>query len=73
SKVFLFKFDGAGSVAGRYWPRVYGDDTSILTAERIVVASDGGIYVGGRSLGGGARDVYVMRLDPTGAVSWTRN
>jgi uncharacterized delta-60 repeat protein len=67
---WVMKLDGTGALS---WQKAYGgaQDDSILD---ILPTSDGGSLAVGwtRSWGGGAQDLWALKLDASGAVTWAR-
>jgi len=68
--VWVLKLDSAGNVA---WQKTYGGD-SVDFAYSIQQTSDGGYIVAGEtwSFGPGNYDVWVLKLDSDGNVTWQR-
>jgi hypothetical protein len=68
--MFVVKLDSSGNVQ---WTKTiggsYGDE-----ANSIIQSSDGGYVVAGRteSFGAGGWDIYVVKLDASGNVQWTK-
>jgi hypothetical protein len=53
------------------WARTYGGPAD-ETANEVLVTSDGGFLISGAtaSFGAGGSDAWVLKLDPSGTVSW---
>lgn len=70
SDVYVVKLDGSGTLQ---WTRTVGG-AGIDAGYSIVQISDGGLAVAGwtYSYGAGGSDVYVVKLDGSGTVLWTR-
>ncbi len=68
--LYAVKFDSSGTVV---WTRTVGG-TGTDEARSIVQTSDNGYAIAGfsNSYGAGGYDVYIVKLDSTGTVSWTR-
>ncbi len=68
--VYIVKLDNTGNVS---WTRTVGGSGDEW-ARSIVQTTDGGYVVAGHanSYGAGGSDVYIIKLDNTGNVSWTR-
>jgi hypothetical protein len=68
--IYVVKLDASGNVQ---WTKTiggsYGDE-----ANSIIQSSDGGYVVAGytSSFGAGGRDIYVVKLDASGNVQWTK-
>ncbi len=62
--------DGSGSVS---WAKTIGGTGSDI-GYSIAQTSDGGYVIGGRtdSYGAGGYDFYVVKLDGSGNLSWTK-
>jgi hypothetical protein len=67
---YAVKLDSAG---GLQWARAFGGQ-SIDYAESIIQTFDGGYAVGGLtySFGAGGMDAYIVRLDSSGNLLWSR-
>ena len=75
SDAFVAKFTGDGSLQ---WTRLLGGE-SADRASAIAAAADGSVYLAGTAGGGfegklsqGADDAFLAKLDPNGALIWTR-
>ena len=68
--IWLLKLDSSGAVV---WERTYGGSDSDV-AYSIVATSDGGYAVAGytKSKGAGSFDIWLLKLDSSGAVLWER-
>jgi hypothetical protein len=68
--VYVVKLDGSGNIQ---WTRTIGG-VSDDRGYSIIRTSDGGYAVAGttKSFGAGYRDVYVVKLDGSGNIQWTR-
>jgi len=68
--VYIIKLDNMGNVS---WTRTVGGSSNDYGSS-IVQTTDGGFVVAGitNSYGAGNQDVYIIKLDNTGNVSWTR-
>ncbi|MBK5284855.1 MAG: T9SS type A sorting domain-containing protein [Bacteroidia bacterium] len=68
--VFVIKFDGSGNIQ---WSKTFGGSNSD-GGNDIVQTSDGGYAIGGytQSFGAGGTDAYVIKLDSTGSMQWTK-
>jgi hypothetical protein len=68
--MYLVKLDSSGNVV---WTKTIGG-SSRDEAYSIVQSSDGGYVVAGytRSFGAGEDDFYVVKLDSSGNVVWTK-
>jgi uncharacterized delta-60 repeat protein len=67
---YVVKLDGSGNVV---WTKTIGGSNSDV-ANSIVQSSDGGYVVAGETLSFGAsgRDIYVVKLDSSGNIVWTK-
>jgi uncharacterized delta-60 repeat protein len=67
---WVLKLNSTGGVT---WQKTYGGTNSDL-AESVQQTSDGGYIVAGmtRSFGGGSYDIWVLKLNSTGGVSWQK-
>ncbi len=70
SDIYLVKISSIGDVE---WTRTIGGPNNDH-AQSIIQATDGGYAIVGwtNSFGAGAQDVYVVKVDQTGTVQWTR-
>jgi hypothetical protein len=70
SDVYVVKLDGSGNIQ---WTRTIGGRISD-EGNSIIQTSDGGYAVAGwsASFGAGSGDVYVLKLDGSGNLQWTR-
>lgn len=70
SDVYIIKIDALGNVN---WSAAYGG-SSYDQCERIRQTSDGGYIVLGftQSFGAGDRDIYLLKLDSSGNLMWTK-
>ena len=70
SDFWVLKLDSSGNIT---WQKTYGG-TSYDYAESIQQTSDGGYIVAGRtySFGAGYVDIWVLKLDSSGNVSWQK-
>jgi hypothetical protein len=68
--VYVVKLAGSGNIE---WTRTIGGGNSDGSIS-IIQTTDGGYAVAGRtnSFGAGNRDVYVVKLDGSGGIQWTR-
>ncbi len=68
--VYVIKLDSTGNLQ---WTRTIGGENKDL-AHSLIQTSDGGYVIAGhtQSFGAGDYDVYVVRLDSTGNLQWTR-
>lgn len=68
--VYVIKLDNAGTLQ---WSRTIGG-AGADQGYSIVQTSDGGYAIGGwsSSFGSGGQDIYVIKLDNTGALQWTK-
>jgi hypothetical protein len=68
--VYVVKLNGSGNIQ---WTRTIGGGNDDY-GYSIIQTSDGGYAVAGytQSFGAGGRDVYVVRLDGSGNIEWTR-
>jgi uncharacterized delta-60 repeat protein len=68
--VFIIKLDSSGNIQ---WSRAIGG-TNIDIANSIQQTSDGGYIVAGDtySFGAGAWDVFIIKLDSSGNIQWSR-
>jgi hypothetical protein len=68
--IYLVKLDSSGNVQ---WTKTIGG-SSYDEAWSIIQSSDGGYVVAGetRSFGAGNGDIYVVKLDSSGNVIWTK-
>ena len=70
--MYLAKMDVAGNVQ---WSRTYGIPGSTVLGYSLTSTKDGGYVMTGltnTSIGQGSDDVYVVRVDSTGNLLWTR-
>jgi hypothetical protein len=70
SDIYVVKLDSGGNVQ---WTKTIGG-SSDDAAYSIIQSSDGGYVVAGRtsSFGAGGWDMYVVKLDSSGNVQWTK-
>ena len=70
SDIWVLKLNSTGNVT---WQRTYGG-SGTEEAESIQQTSDGGYIVAGRtySYGAGNSDIWVLKLNSTGSVTWHR-
>jgi hypothetical protein len=70
SDVYVVKLDGSGNLQ---WTRTIGGGNGDF-GHSIIQTSDGGYAVAGEtnSFGAGDYDVYVVKLDGSGNIQWTR-
>jgi arginine repressor len=68
--MYVVKLDSSGNVV---WTKTIGG-RSWDVANSIIQSSDGGYVVAGRteSFGAGLDDMYVVKLDSSGNVVWTK-
>jgi hypothetical protein len=68
--IYVVKLDSWGNVQ---WTKTIGG-SSFDIAHSIILSSDGGYVVAGRtgSFGAGGWDMYVVKLDSSGNVQWTK-
>jgi hypothetical protein len=68
--VYVVKLDGSGNIR---WTRTIGGENND-EGHSIIQTSDGGYAVAGftSSFGAGKWDVYVVKLDGSGNIQWTR-
>jgi len=68
--IFLIKTDANGNVS---WAKTYGG-TGDDTARSVRQTSDGGYIVAGytNSFGAGGRDIFLIKTDANGNVSWAK-
>jgi uncharacterized delta-60 repeat protein len=68
--IYVVKLDSAGNVQ---WTKTIGGSGNDF-ARSIIQSSDGGYVVAGRtrSFGAGYDDIYVVKLDSSGNVMWTK-
>jgi hypothetical protein len=68
--IYVVKIDGSGNVQ---WTKTIGGSDIDLAAS-IIQSSDGGYVVAGltQSFGAGGFDIYVVKLDSSGNVQWTK-
>jgi hypothetical protein len=68
--IFLIKTDANGNVS---WAKTYGG-TGYDTARSVRQTSDGGYIVAGytNSFGAGGRDIFLIKTDANGNVSWAK-
>jgi uncharacterized delta-60 repeat protein len=68
--IYVVKLDSSGNVI---WSKTIGGDNADV-AYSIIQSSDGGYIVIGRtqSFGAGGYDVYVVKIDSSGNVLWTK-
>ena len=68
--VYLTKTDSLGNVV---WKKTYGGSSDDC-GNSIQQTQDGGYIIAGytESIGAGARDVYLIKMDSTGGVLWER-
>ncbi len=68
--VYVVKIDAYGDTL---WTRVYGG-SSYEAAHGVCVTSDSCYVVAGytESFGGGAKDIYLLKLDADGVIQWTK-
>jgi hypothetical protein len=70
--IWVLKLDSVGTVE---WQHTYGGrGRDTCSADPIVQTRDGGFVVTGRtsSYGAGERDVWVLKLDQSGAIAWQK-
>ena len=69
--VYVIKTNSSGTIL---WTRTIGTSGSIEAGREIQQTSDGGYIVAGYTdgLGAGFYDVYLIKLDNTGAVTWSK-
>jgi hypothetical protein len=67
---YVVKLDSGGNV--QWTKTIGGSDLDVATS--IIQSSDGGYVVAGytRSFGAGSYDIYVVKLDSSGNVIWTK-
>jgi hypothetical protein len=70
SDFYVVKLDSSGNVQ---WTKTIGGGSDD-EARSIIQSSDGGYVVAGRtwSFGAGSEDIYVVKLDSSGNVVWTK-
>jgi hypothetical protein len=68
--VYVIKLNGAGNLQ---WTRTIGGESDDI-GNSIIQTTDGGYALAGttRSFGSGSDDVYVVKLDGSGNIQWTR-
>jgi hypothetical protein len=68
--IFIVKLDGSGNVV---WAKTIGGSNEDV-ARSIIRSSDGGYVVAGwtESFGAGGSDIYVVKLDSSGNIVWTK-
>jgi hypothetical protein len=68
--IYVVKLDSAGNVQ---WAKTIGGSSDDEAAS-IIRSSDGGYVVAGRTLsfGAGGYDIFVVKLDSSGNVQWTK-
>jgi hypothetical protein len=68
--VYVVKLDGSGNIQ---WTRTIGGEY-FDGGESIIQTTDGGYAIAGEtnSFGAGNQDVYVVKLDGSGNIQWTR-
>jgi uncharacterized delta-60 repeat protein len=68
--IYVVKLDSSGNVL---WTKTIGG-SSDDEANSIIQSSDGGYVVAGytKSFGAGSRDIYLVKLDSSGNVQWTK-
>ncbi|TNF34167.1 MAG: hypothetical protein EP329_07525 [Deltaproteobacteria bacterium] len=55
------------------WVRSFGGEATDYRPRRVIETADGGfVAVGDVTFAGGGRDLWVVRLDPLGELSWSR-
>jgi DNA replication initiation complex subunit (GINS family) len=69
--MYIVKLDSYGDVV---WTKTIGGDDDHDEAYSIIQSSDGGYVVAGytESFGAGGSDFYVVKLDSSGNVQWTK-
>ena len=67
---YIVKLDGTGTLQ---WTRIAGGTVDDF-AYSIIQTTDGGYAIAGytSSFGAGSRDSYILKLDGTGTLQWTR-
>jgi hypothetical protein len=68
--VYVVKLDANGNLQ---WTRTIGGENEDL-GHSLIQTSDGGYAIAGEtySFGAGGYDVYVVKLDATGNLQWTK-
>lgn len=68
---FLVKYDSAGNLL---WNKTWGGAASMEISNNIITTSDGGYAITGwtGSYGAGVADVFLVKYDSAGNVSWDR-